>query len=185
VLAVIEIISRDLARKADLDYSFEEVDREFEHLVNQLTTEELRVYLKESLFMSFNRFENERLLTVVRSDVLLMADFFISATAEIEKILQAEADRAAVRLRELVPLLAAAHLSVTTRVERGDARSTIVEIAESEHCDLVVVGSHGRTGFHRLVLGSVAAHVVAHAACDVLVVKPAAGSREPERKDQA
>jgi hypothetical protein len=42
------------------------VDREFEHLVNQLTPEELRVYLKESLFMSFNRFENERLLTVVR-----------------------------------------------------------------------------------------------------------------------
>ena len=66
VLAVIEVISRDLARKADLDYSFEEVDREFEHVVSQLTTEELRVYLKESLFMSFNRFENERLLTVVR-----------------------------------------------------------------------------------------------------------------------
>ena len=66
VLAVIEVISRDLARKADLDYSFEEVDREFEHLVSQLTLEELRVYLKESLFMSFNRFENERLLTVVR-----------------------------------------------------------------------------------------------------------------------
>ena len=66
VLAVIEVISRDLARKADLDYSFEEVDREFEHLVNQLTMEELRVYLKESLFMSFNRFENERLLAVVR-----------------------------------------------------------------------------------------------------------------------
>ena len=66
VLAVIEVISRDLARRADLDYSFEEVDREFEHLVNQLTMEELRVYLKESLFMSFNRFENERLLTVVR-----------------------------------------------------------------------------------------------------------------------
>lgn len=66
VLAVIEIISRDLARKADLDYSFEEVDREFEHLVSQLTMDELRVYLKESLFMSFNRFENERLLTVVR-----------------------------------------------------------------------------------------------------------------------
>ena len=66
VLAVIELISRDLARKADLDYSFEEVDQEFEHLVNQLTIEELRVYLKESLFMSFNRFENERLLAVVR-----------------------------------------------------------------------------------------------------------------------
>ena len=66
VLAIIEVISRDLARKSDLDYSFDEVDREFEHLVSQLTTEELRVYLKESLFMSFNRFENERLLAVVR-----------------------------------------------------------------------------------------------------------------------
>lgn len=66
VLAVIETISRDLARRADLDYSFEEVDREFEHLISQLTTEELRVYLKESLFMSFNRFENERLMGLVR-----------------------------------------------------------------------------------------------------------------------
>ena len=66
VLAIIEVISRDLARKADLDYSFDEVDREFDHLVNQLTDEELRIYLKESLFMSFNRFENERLLSVVR-----------------------------------------------------------------------------------------------------------------------
>lgn len=66
VLAVIEVVSRDLARKADLDYSFDEVDGEFEHLVRQLTVEELRIYLKESLFMSFNRFENERLLSVVR-----------------------------------------------------------------------------------------------------------------------
>lgn len=66
VLAVIETISRDLARRADLDYSFEEVDREFEHLISQLTPEELRAYLKESLFMSFNRFENERLMGLVR-----------------------------------------------------------------------------------------------------------------------
>lgn len=66
VLAVIETISRDLARRADLDYSFEEVDREFEHLIGQLTLEELRAYLKESLFMSFNRFENERLMGLVQ-----------------------------------------------------------------------------------------------------------------------
>jgi hypothetical protein len=66
VLAVIETISRDLARRADLDYSFEEVDREFEHLISQLTIEELRAYLKESLFMSFNRFENERLVQLVK-----------------------------------------------------------------------------------------------------------------------
>jgi len=60
VLNVIETISRDLSRR-HLEHGFEEVDREFQHLVAQMTDEELRAYLKESLFMSFNRFENEKL----------------------------------------------------------------------------------------------------------------------------
>lgn len=66
VLAVIEAISRDLARRRELEYGFEEVDREFQFLVGQMTEEELRAYLKESLFMSFNRFENDRLVSIVR-----------------------------------------------------------------------------------------------------------------------
>jgi hypothetical protein len=66
VLAVLETISRDLARKSGLDYGFEEVDREFQQLVGQLTPDELKAYLKESLFMSFNLFENERLAAVVK-----------------------------------------------------------------------------------------------------------------------
>jgi hypothetical protein len=66
VLAMIESISRDLARRRELEYSFEDVEREFEHLVGQLTPDELRIYLKESLFMSFNRFENDRMTAIVR-----------------------------------------------------------------------------------------------------------------------
>jgi len=66
VLAVIETVSRDLARRQVLDYGFEDVEREFQHLVTQLTEDELRVYLKESLFMSFNRFENDRMLEIVK-----------------------------------------------------------------------------------------------------------------------
>jgi hypothetical protein len=66
VLAVIEIISRDLARRQELDYTFEDVDREFQVLVAQMTDDELRSYLKESLFMSFNRFENDRLGAFVK-----------------------------------------------------------------------------------------------------------------------
>jgi hypothetical protein len=66
VLAVLEAISRDLSRKSGLDYGFEEVDREFQQLVAQMTPDELKAYLKESLFMSFNRFENERLAAVVK-----------------------------------------------------------------------------------------------------------------------
>ena len=66
VLAVIETVSRDLIRTKELDYSFEDVDREFQFLVGQMSAEELRAYLKESLFMSFNRFENERMVALVR-----------------------------------------------------------------------------------------------------------------------
>jgi phage gp29-like protein len=66
VLAVIEAISRDLARSQKLDYGFEDVDREFQHLITQMNEDELRAYLKESLFMSFNRYENDRLSAVIR-----------------------------------------------------------------------------------------------------------------------
>jgi hypothetical protein len=64
-LAVIEMISRDLARRRELEYGFEEVDEELRHVVAQLTDEELRTYLKESLFMSFNRYENDRMATIL------------------------------------------------------------------------------------------------------------------------
>jgi hypothetical protein len=66
VLAVIETVSRDLLRRQALEYGFEDVDREFAHLVAQMSDEELRAYLKESLFMSFNRYENEHLSALVK-----------------------------------------------------------------------------------------------------------------------
>ena len=65
VLAVLETISRDLARRQVLDYGFEDVDREIQHVIGQLTADELRTYLRESLFMSFNRYENDRMMKIV------------------------------------------------------------------------------------------------------------------------
>ena len=66
VLAVIEAVSRDLLRRQALEYGFEDVDREFVHLVGQMSVDELRAYLKESLFMSFNRYETEQMAAVIR-----------------------------------------------------------------------------------------------------------------------
>ena len=59
----------------------------------------------------------------------------------------------------------------SARVMSGDAREAIVEIARLEGVDLIVVGSHGRTGLGKLLVGSVASDVVTHAPCSVLVVK--------------
>lgn len=66
VLAILEAVSRDLLRRKELDYGFEDVDREFAHVVGQLSEADLRTYLKESLFMSFNRYEIDRMTQLVR-----------------------------------------------------------------------------------------------------------------------
>lgn len=60
---------------------------------------------------------------------------------------------------------------VRSTVLPGDAAGEIVRLARERPFDLVVVGTHGRKGLSRLVLGSVAAHVVRTASCAVLVVR--------------
>jgi nucleotide-binding universal stress UspA family protein len=94
------------------------------------------------------------------------------------------ANRAATRLRK-------AGLIAEARTARGSAENALVDTARSEHADLIVVGSHGRTGFKKLLLGSVASHVVTHAPCSVLVVKQRlvqdqalqGSGREPGKKE--
>jgi len=60
-------------------------------------------------------------------------------------------------------------VKVTPRIEEGSPSRKIVELS-SEH-DLVVMGTLGRTGFSKLLLGSVAERVVRFAKCPVLVVR--------------
>ena len=54
----------------------------------------------------------------------------------------------------------------------GDPFEKIVDAAEDEKIDLIVIATHGRTGIRRLVIGNVAEKVVRHAPCPVLTVKP-------------
>lgn len=56
-------------------------------------------------------------------------------------------------------------------LREGDPTEGIAEYAAAEGCDLVVVGSHGRRGLRRLLLGSVAEATVRHAPCSVLVAR--------------
>ncbi len=60
---------------------------------------------------------------------------------------------------------------VTIDVREGDPAHTLIELAAAKSNALVVVGTHGRTGLTRVVLGSVARNVLLHASASVLVVR--------------
>jgi nucleotide-binding universal stress UspA family protein len=62
-------------------------------------------------------------------------------------------------------------IEIERRLVEGDAGDALV--SESAEADLVVVGSHGRSGIKAALLGSVSRHVVDRAACPVVVVKAA------------
>jgi nucleotide-binding universal stress UspA family protein len=56
----------------------------------------------------------------------------------------------------------------------GDPADAIIQAAEKEDADLIVMGTHGRTGLTRLLMGSVAEAVVRKAKCPVLTIKQSA-----------
>lgn len=58
-----------------------------------------------------------------------------------------------------------------TRLLFGDPASEIIRLAEQENVDLIVMGTHGRSGLRRLVMGSVAEAVVRRAKCPVFTLK--------------
>ena len=70
---------------------------------------------------------------------------------------------------------------VSWSVGAGDPARVLVEEAEAKGIDLIVLGTHGRTGLDRLMLGSVARNVLTHAHCSVLIVPPLPGAKRPVR----
>jgi nucleotide-binding universal stress UspA family protein len=77
----------------------------------------------------------------------------------------------------------AAEVRGETRLAEGAAAPAILRAAKEVSADLIVMGTHGRTGLGRLLMGSVAEQVVRKAACPVLTVKclppEAPADREP------
>jgi nucleotide-binding universal stress UspA family protein len=74
------------------------------------------------------------------------------------------------------------NVHVEHRLEEGNAPTVIVDVAKEIQAGLIVMGTHGRTGLGRLLMGSVAEHVLRQASCPVLTVKvpfPAATPSQP------
>jgi len=86
---------------------------------------------------------------------------------------QAEAQAAAEkRMAELVKEHLQSFPQVETRVLQGSAAEKILELAQQEGIDLIIMGAHGRKGLERALFGSVADKVVTGARCPVLTIHP-------------
>jgi nucleotide-binding universal stress UspA family protein len=73
--------------------------------------------------------------------------------------------------REVATLAEKAGVESAAAVREGDAAAVIVRLAQEQGAGVIAMGSHGRTGLARLLMGSVTEKVIGHAACAVLVVR--------------
>jgi len=90
------------------------------------------------------------------------------------KELVADAEK---KLQEFAAKKGTSTVAVETRAVLGDPFWEICKAAEQNQADLIVMGSHGRTGIEKLLLGSVTQRLLSIAPCPVLVV-PSAHDRE-------
>ncbi|MBI2494546.1 MAG: universal stress protein [Candidatus Rokubacteria bacterium] len=111
-----------------------------------------------------------RLVHVMTPPALFLEDSYLSARTFRE--MQSRARRAVEdRLARLRARARRAGVRAGADVREGLPADEIVRAARRRRADLIVVGTHGRSGFARAVLGSVAARVVTLARCPVLTVR--------------
>lgn len=99
-------------------------------------------------------------------------DPYFADAAELRALTKAARDRVPEALAERVDRVLGEDVAAGTHMEVGTPPAAIAEFAREQGSDMIVVGSHGRTGVERVFLGSVAEGIVRRAPCPVLTVKP-------------
>ena len=66
LLAIMETLYQEVTARKELERSFEDMVREIDHLIRQMTDEERRSYLAESLFLNTVKYENDKLESYIR-----------------------------------------------------------------------------------------------------------------------
>ena len=108
---------------------------------------------------------------------------------ELEGSLQFSADQlkrmAAEELDRFLAAAAPSPVPFRRQITTDFPRGAILAALEDRQVDLAILGTHGRGGFKRLVLGSIASEVVRHARCNVLVVPPPPASSAVAARNRA
>lgn len=90
--------------------------------------------------------------------------------AEVQKVLQTNLNQAGAGMRRLAAVARLELPEVHMLVNEGEIRDRLLESIREHRIDLVVMGTHGRKGFDRLLIGSVTERIVHEATCPVLVI---------------
>lgn len=95
------------------------------------------------------------------------AEFYAEAPKAVEDLVR----KAKVYVADAKKKAEAAGVKAETFVGEAEAHEALTKLANDQKADMIVIGSHGRTGLRRLLMGSVAEKVIGYAPCPVLVVK--------------
>jgi nucleotide-binding universal stress UspA family protein len=114
-----------------------------------------------------------RVLHVVEPPSLLMGREMAAYDPEFEAVWKALRENAKDIVEKAAAQLRAAKMNVSTALVEGDPKSQILDLAKEWKADMIILGSHGRTGLNRFLMGSVSQGVVSHAHCSVEVIRTA------------
>lgn len=111
------------------------------------------------------------IMSVIAIDPFVGVDFYKVAPAITDYFIQAEKN-AKERLEDVKQSFVRDGLSVNIKLIHGVSPSQgIIQVADEVNADLIIMGSHGRTGIQKVMLGSVAQNVLTQSPIPVLIVK--------------
>lgn len=117
-----------------------------------------------------------RLVTLTHATNAFWHSLPLSLDQEIQGLVRHEQEQADERLKLLVAAFAADGRRAVAEVRSQETVSGLLEVAEEQNADLIVVGSQGLTRLEHFLLGSVSEKVLRHASCSVVVVRTCAGT---------
>ncbi len=122
------------------------------------------------------QFSAELLLIHVQPPVMnyVPSDWAETPMFDVALFEQKQAEDARAKIEELSRTRVPEAVHRRTLVKLGSAAREILETAAEEEADLIVIATHGMTGWHRYLYGSVTQRVLQHAPCSVLVIRSTA-----------
>ena len=90
----------------------------------------------------------------------------------IDPPLKSMREEAEITLRHVIELTELEHISATPHLKEGHPAKVLLQLADDVNADLIVIGTHGRTGFERLLFGSTCEKILRKSNVPVLTVKP-------------